>query len=183
MRYKVISKNLLQTFIQQRRLHGVVAFLNFIKSRNNLQIFYNFCDEHDQIISKVSGAGVLFHGSPEKQVALTPHGSVGRDGTPEQKAFVYATDDPNYAIFLAILNLKNGGASVNASRKSTHLFVDLDFVNGSSKLKNGYAHIVGRESLKKTKNREYKSDRKINVLFTISVTPADLTVPIYIQTS
>lgn len=107
---------------------------------------------------------------------------MGKGGKLEQHAHVYSTDDPNYAIFLATLNLKNGSASVNATKKATTLFVDLDFVNGPSKLKNGYVHVVEGELFRKTKNREYKSNRQINILFTIPVSPTDITVPIYIQT-
>lgn len=107
---------------------------------------------------------------------------MGRGDKLERVAYIYATDDPNYAIFLAILRLKNGSASVNATAKNAMLVVDLDFVNGPSTLENGYVHVVTTDGFKKTRNREHRANRRVNVLFTIPVTPADLTVPIYIQT-
>lgn len=183
MQSNVISKNLLQRFLQQKKLSGTVAFLNFISgNKNNLRVFFDFCNKHNKLLSRPLNGSVLFHGSGKVQKILKPNTSIGYGDKQEQHSYVYATDDPNYAIFLAILNLKNGSASVNATAKGTMLFVDLDFVNGPSKFKSGYVHVIERESFKKTKNREYKSDHSVNVLFTIPVGPADLTVPIYVLT-
>jgi len=168
--------------MQQKRLNGTVAFLRFIRHRKNLQDFYNFCSKYGYTLPHQPLGGVLFHGSQKLQSTLNPNTSVGRNDELEQSAFVYTTDDPNYAIFLAILNLKNGSASVNATAKNTTLVVNLDFVNGPSKFKKGYVHIVARSSFKKVKNREYKVSQQVKVLFTIPVIPADLTTPIYIQT-
>lgn len=183
MQSNIISKKILQEFLRQKRLSGIVAFLNFIKKRkSNLRDFFDFCNEHNKALPKLLNSGILFHGSGKVQKILRPNNSIGYGGKQEQHPYVYATDDPNYAIFLAILNLKHGGASVNATTKDTMLFIDLDFVNGPSKLKNGYIHIVSGESFKKAKNREYKSDHPVNVLFTIPTSPADLTVPIYVLT-
>lgn len=95
---------------------------------------------------------------------------------------VYATDDPNYAIFLATLDLRNGRAAVTATSKNTKLSVDLDFVNGASKLKAGYIHILPATGFKKAGNREYVSDQPVKPLCIIPVEPADLTVPIYVTT-
>lgn len=179
----VISQKILRTFIKQRRLNGKVAFLNFIKRESNLRDFYNFCHKnHYRLPEQILGK-VLFHGSPQKQITLVPHASIGQDGAAEQEAFIYATDDSNYAIFLALLRLnKFGGASVYASPKNTKLSVSLGFVNGPSKLKNGYVHIVPQSNFRKGKNREYKTDKSIHILFSIPVTPQDLTVQIYVQT-
>lgn len=180
----VVSQKTLRNFNKQKRLSGTVASLSFIKKQSGLKDFYNFCKKTNDILPEQAWGGqVLFHGSPQKQTALVPHASIGRDGVAEQKTFVYATDDPNYAIFLASLRLnKFGGASVDASSKSTRLSVNLGFVNGQSKLTNGYVHIVSRKFFKETTNREYKTDKTINILFRIPVAPQDLTVPIYIQT-
>lgn len=76
---------------------------------------------------------------------------MGKYGKAKRSAFLYATDDPNYAIFLALLNLENGGASVVATEKESKLAVDLDFVNGPSKIKHGYVHVLSSQSFTKTK--------------------------------
>lgn len=178
----ILSQNILQTFIKQNRLSSTVAFLNFIKKQSGLKDFYDFFEKNNYSLPKHTLSKVLFHGSPQKQTVLVPHASIGRNGVAEKKAFIYATDDSNYAIFLALLNLKNGSASVNVTTKNTVLVVDLDFVNGPSKLKDGYVHVLSAGSFKKTKNKEYRTNQQVEVLFTIPVTPADLTVPICIQT-
>ncbi len=179
----IITKNLLQSFIKQKRLSNVVAFLDFIKKDSGLKDFYNFCSKSNYKLSEQIFGKILFHGSAKKQIKLIPHASIGRDGIAEQEAFIYATDDPNYAIFLALLHLnKFGLASVYVSSKNTKLSVNIGFVNGSSKLSDGYIHIVSRQFFKQTKNREYKTNKSVNILFSIPVTPQDLTVPIHIQT-
>ena len=111
-----------------------------------------------------------------------PNVSIGRQGKVEQETLVYATDDPNYAIFLALLNLKNGGASVAMNSEEPTLIVDLDFVNGPSKIKNGYVHIVPNQAFKKTKNREYVTNKQVAILLTVPVTFQDLTIPVCIRT-
>jgi hypothetical protein len=180
---KVISKNLLRKFLQEKRLAGIVNFLQFIKHKRNLHAFFDFLRKHNHAwLLPPAIDGVLFHGSSSVQNILTPKNSIGRGGKREHNAYVYATDDPNYAIFLAILRLRNGGASVNANMKNTILVVNLDFVNGPSKLKNGYVHILSATGFQKAKNREYRISQKVKILFAVPVTPTDLTVPIYIQT-
>ncbi|PIR74760.1 MAG: hypothetical protein COU35_00810, partial [Candidatus Magasanikbacteria bacterium CG10_big_fil_rev_8_21_14_0_10_47_10] len=166
MRHKtLIYKNLLQTFMRQKQLPNIVEFLRFIKNKKNFQSFYLFCGKHNHLLPEPIFNTVLFHGSTKAMTALEPNTSVGQDGRPEQSAFVYATDDPNYAIFLALLNIKeNGGASVYAGSYSTKLSISLGFVNGSSKLKDGYVNIIDSSGFKKTKNREYKSNKKTEVL-------------------
>jgi len=169
--------------MQQEQLSDVVSFLRFIRHKKNLQSFYAFCEKNNYLLPKPISNKVLLHGSTKVMTVLEPNTSVDQGGKAEQTAFVYATDDPNYAIFLALLDIqKKGGASVYAGSHSTKLSISLGFVNGSSKIKDGYVHIVADSDFKKTKNKEYKSNKKIKVLFSISVSPKDLTVPIYVQT-
>lgn len=180
-----IPPSLLRSFIEQKKLPGTVSFLHFLRRKQYLQDFYSACKRGAYALPQRERPSekILFHGSPKAQAALVPNASVGAGDRTERNALVYATDDPNYAIFLAVLHLKNGSAGVSAARKNSILTVDLDFVNGPSKLKNGYVHIVSGDLFKKTKNKEYKTDKPVPVLFSIRVTPQDLTVPICIQTS
>lgn len=177
----IISKSLLQDFIKQEKLSGTVSFLYFIKQKKHLRDFYDFCKRHSFMLTGKPPENVLFHGSQKPQSFLKPNTSIGRSGKAERKAYVYATDDPNYAIFLAVLKLKNGSASVNAKSKNTTLMINLDFVNGPSKLKNGYVHVVEDKSFKRTTNSEYKTDKIVRVSFSIPIMPQNLTVPIHLQ--
>ena len=90
---------------------------------------------------------VLFHGSSTDAKVLLPQPS---DETKVSESFIYATSDPNYAIFLAILNLKDASAGVVSTKKRTTLTVDTNFVNGKSTLKPGYIHIVAKKGFRKT---------------------------------
>jgi len=182
MRSNVISKNLLQKFMRQNQLPNVVAFLRFVRKKSNFQKFYDFCSKYRQILPKPPRSNIFFHGSSTVRQVLQPNISIGHEGKRERHPYVYATNDPNYAIFLAILDLKNGGASVYATSNNTILIVDLDFVNGASKLKNGYVHILADSGFKKSGNREYRTRQPVEVIFSVPVKPSDLTVPIYIQT-
>lgn len=171
----LIPKNLLDVFIKNKKLKNIVGFLNFIKNKNNLHDFSEFCQKNNYFITDniKELRSVLFHGSSKKHYILKPD-------TSEEKS-IYATDDPNYAIFLATLNLKNGSASVRATKNSTILAIGLDFVNGPSKFKTGYVHIVSKDTFKKTSNREYQTNKPVEVLFSIKTSPEDITVPIYVQ--
>jgi len=181
---KVIPKKLVEKFLREKHLAGIVDFLRLIvKDKRNLQSLSDFLHTNNHTLPFSSlPSRVIFHGTRTAQSLLVPQNSMGRGGKLERSAFVYATDNPNYAIFLAILRLKDGSASVDASTKKPVLSVGLDFVNGPSELKDGYVHVLSAEGFEKTKNREYRTRQQAEVLFVISVTPADLTVPIYIQT-
>ncbi len=146
-----------------------------------MALLYDFCKSQGVALPKRAPRRVLFHGSRGLHTTLTPHVSIGRSGKTEKEHRVYATDDPNYAVFLAVLDLKNGSAAVHASPEGTALAVDLEFVNGPSQLKSGYVHLVAARYFKKADNREYTANRPVEVLCAIPVIPADLTVPIHIQ--
>ncbi len=149
----IISQKLLRRFIAQKKLTGTVSFLRFLKTRSHLKSFYAFCELCGCRLQlpKQLPSDVLFHGSKKLQYILVPNISMGKYGKAKRSAFLYATDDPNYAIFLALLNLENGGASVVATEKESKLAVDLDFVNGPSKIKHGYVHVLSSQSFTKTK--------------------------------
>lgn len=121
---------------------------------------------------------VLFHGSATDSKVLLPQS----EDAESLKSLVYATSDPNYAIFLAILNLKDASAGVVSTKKGTRLTIDTDFVNGKSTLKPGYVHVISKKGFRKTSNNELVSETETPVLFSLKVTPADLTVPIEIGT-
>lgn len=180
----IISQKLLKDFITQKKLFGIVHFLQYLQKKGNLKKFYIFCGQHNckLQIPETLPSGLLFHGSQKSQSLLAPNASIGQDGKAEREAFVYATNDPNYAIFLALLNIKeHGDASVVVDGKKTTLAVSTGFVNGSSKIRNGYLHIVSDGLFKKVEDKEYVTSMSVAVLFTIPVEFSDLTVPVYIQ--
>jgi len=177
----LINSKLLQKFLRQERLSGVVPFLLSLKKESVRKNFYKFLSKQGYALDTKNLSPVLFHGSNTLNAILNKHRSVNAEGRREKESLVYATDDSNYAIFIAILNLKDGGAGVVAEKgRRTRLTVDLDFVNGGSKLQSGYIHIIPRSNFTPTSNREYVSCEEIEVSFAIQVEPTDLTVPIVI---
>lgn len=164
----LLSRTLLRKFLAQKRLKGIAPFLDYIRSREHLSEFRAFCGKKG--IELQESEGVLFHGSQNARSVVKPKDS-----------YVYATDDPNYAIFLAVLSLKNGGASVQADREETLLSVDTDFVNGPSRFKEGYVHVLPAQGFRTRKNQEYVKRSPVTPLFLFPVCVEDLTVPVFVR--
>lgn len=96
---------------------------------------------------------------------------------------IFATTNPNYAIFLAIADVQEKGtASVLVTRKRTIVSVDLGFVNGPSRLARGFVHVIDGRNFVESHNNEFVSTMPVTPLFAIEVTPQDLTEPICIKT-
>lgn len=89
---------------------------------------------------------------------------------------VYASDDINYAIFMAIINLRdNGRASAGVDDKGNlQFYIDEDFVNGESFFSTGYVYEVVSNNFSKTKEREYLSEIGIEIVNVREVTIKDL---------
>lgn len=159
----VSNREQLQELLHQNGVATVVQLLNYFKEK---PLF--------------GSTGVLFHGSSTANGELAPNESIGIDGKPEGGVHVYATDDPNYAIFLAIIRLRNASAGVTATDDETTLTVDVNFVNGESTIETGYVHIVPSEDFQSTGNREFVSKKVVKSLMVIPVSVDDLTVPILV---
>ena len=177
---KIISRESILDYIQNKSFQGVKDLLHSFQDKAELFSFLNFFQKNNEgTLSMIED--VTFHGSQEVLNVLTPNRSMGSEGVKEEKAYVYATDDPNYAIFLACLHLDQGGASVNAKSDETELFVDLDFVNGASKLTSGFVHVVSKADFDMVENREFRCEKSIEVICSIPVEPSDLSVPVYVM--
>jgi hypothetical protein len=93
-----IPREIINLFLKQKKIPDIVSFLVYIEKEKNFKAFALFCGEHGYDISYVKkSTPLVFHGAPDLFEVLTPQNI--DDG-------VYATDDPNYALFLAILYLK-----------------------------------------------------------------------------
>ncbi len=170
--------------MQQTGQPGLDACIHSLRHKIQAERFIHYCRHFGY-----SGAPIsvplppfLYHGSQSLTNQFVPNRSIGKDGKKEQKALVYATSDINYAIFLAILRLKNARASVIPKSNQLRLSVDLSFVNGPSSLTSGYLHLLPKRKFRHTHGSVYVTGTPITVLLSIPVTPTDLTVPIYIDT-
>lgn len=175
----LIPRTLVQRYVATYRLKNTVGLLRSIRSAKGSEQFIRFCRRCGlKITAPVTP--LLFHGSQRVQKHLSPNRSMGTHEL-ETAAYVYATDDPNYAIFLATLTLAPGGtASVSFKNGKIALSVNTGFVNGSSKLLPGYVHLVPHTSFKRCGTHEYRSDTAAPIIYSIRVSPEDLSEPIEI---
>ena len=124
-----IPRSLIQTFLTRKHLKNVVAFLTYVKKPSNEKEFKNFAKKKGYQLSSIENTKpyILFHGGQNFNKMLKP--------SPSEK-LIYATSNPNYAIFLAVIDLQKGGnAGVLSNPKKTKLTIDTSFVNGPSALK------------------------------------------------
>lgn len=179
---KRIPRATIEKFIVQKKLHNVVGFLDYVAQRNHLKELLNFIRLRDfGVLPGNITPHFLFHGSSQHHNQLTAISPSKRRVKEIKKLLIYATSDPNYAIFLALLRLKNASASVVSRNGRTKLAVDLAFVNRLSSLGPGWVHLVSGGNFKKILNNEYVSVKPVEVLFAFPVVPSDLTVPINIE--
>ncbi len=169
-----VSSELLHSFFRHQGIQGLVPFMEYLRKDGGLKDFASFCEDQEgalftKLLQKLPHK-IIFHGSQEKKIEYlrSPEG-------------VYATDDPNYAIFLACLHIQSGVASVVSDKKKTTLTIDTDFINGTSEIKDGYIHIVSEDLFTETGNREYKAEAEIPILFTFQASSRDLTAPIIVE--
>jgi len=99
---------------------------------------------------------VLFHGGEimEEQV-------LGKGFSDEE--YIYATDDPMYALFLASIKLADAGrASVEYEDNVIKLYINSAFTSGDSKFSLGRVYILDAEVFQKGENvHEFITDQDL----------------------
>lgn len=172
----VLSTKFLTDFCIHKGIKkNIAAFLDYLSkkglNKTDADLFMLGCGVKETIFK--SPQKVLFHGTTKKFSVL--------DLGPDEK--IYATDNPDYAIFLGIIKLDRGGnAGVSMdNEKKTKLWVSDGFVNGASKFVSGYIHVVAMDNFKSCGNFEYTTKTKTPILFSIQVTALDLTVPVLVK--
>ncbi len=176
----LLEKSAIRDFCDKNGIKNVAGFLRFIV-RGNTKKLTDFLNQQGlQLLPRKDG--FLLHGSRKLSKKLEPTISTGGGSAGHHKSTIYATDDQNYAIFLAIINVqKEGTASVLVKNGRAYLEIDIGFVNGPSTLGEGFVHVVGRSGFKETGNSEYANTLPVEVLFAIKVNPSDLTEPIIVK--
>jgi len=177
---RLISRKVLEDYMQTGKISNLHAFLLSLLNKEGLGLFSHYL-KHNENFAINADKGVLFHGSENYNESLTPNSSMGSDGNRENEAFVYATENPDYAIFLAIIRLQDAEAGVIVEDGNAKLSISPGFVNGLSLIKEGFLHVVSSEDFEKTSNSEYQSKSSIETLFAFEVTSKDLSVPIEVR--
>ena len=166
----VIDRKVVDIFIKNYRLKGISGLLKNLQNKSSRKLFINFLSKNQYRISSLinNKEKLLFHGSNIKIKRLIP-----------KESLVYASDLPDYAIFLAIISLsRTGSAKVNTIKNKTTMGIDQDFINGKSRIVPGYVHVVSSQTFLHQAGKEYISDKPVDVLFSIPVTYRDLDTPI-----
>ena len=158
----------------------ILKITNSFKISEALHKIYSSSELREKLGRKIKLSippNFLLHGSLDICEKLEPNISDGGINNNKQLRLIYATDNPDYAIFLAIIELKDSGrasVSFDESNKYIKLAVNLQFVNGQSQIKQGYVHILDRKGFTKQENREFTNDKVIEPLFAVPVEPEDL---------
>lgn len=179
----LIDRALIQKFCKENDLKGAVEFLHYI-SKKGLIDFSNFLRNYNIQLPPSGNTQVLFHGSKDLIAVLQTNISISDTNTNKNELFVYATNNPNYAIFLAIINIQEDGtASVVVEKGRTKLSINNGFINGPSCLGDGFVHVIDGSGFEKLENDEYASQSSKPTMFAFRVKPDDLTEPIIVKTT
>lgn len=137
---------------------------------------------------------VLFHGSPRTGLAelRTERESTDPSTFGNQRA-VFATDDPVWAIFFAVLvrgsgfgSTRNGSyVSARAPRSRHHYHLSVRRTDDAAPLAPGRLYVLPAATFRRERpwlgllhTGQWASDRPVRPLASLAVTPADLPVPV-----
>lgn len=126
---------------------------------------------------------LVFHGSPKEIESFRTNVSLGGANENKEDALIYASSEPDYAIFLALLDIQKGGsASVTCGNGEVKKSVTVGFVNGESKINEGYLYILDGKDFIAHDNAELTSGAlDLKPIFHIGVTVTDLESSIVIN--
>ena len=175
--FPFLEREILQDFASTEGLTNLVEILTHI-SNNGYEKFSSYISNNGISLPPKTSASILFHGSPFRLEELNSAISLGGQNENKDQALVYASDDPNYAIFLAILDIQSGSASVHTENRKIKLSVDKEFMDGESKFIDGYLYVVDGQNFQSVGNHEHTCSTKVTILFAVKVTRQDLTEPI-----
>lgn len=155
---ELINKNTLCTTIGESSLNAaLVSLMTQRETRERVQ----------QHLDIKLPEEICFHGSR----SLCAEIKVNEQGG---ESIIYATDVLDYAIFMALLELKNGFASVAFNNDVIDLQIDIDFVNGDSSICDGYVYILDKSMFVPSSTHEFISEKSVSVYAAIPVTFDDL---------
>ncbi len=167
----VLKRDIINIYIKAKGLKNLVGFFDHLVTEGVFD-FMDFINQKNS--DNTTNQSILMHGSLKQIDKL----NILQSDTKE--SHIYATDNSNYAIFLAIINVKKyGRASVNISKNE--FSITTSFINGESKISNGYVHIVSKKYFVPTSNTEYISSQLAHVIFSVPVTFDDLTETVIIK--
>lgn len=178
-----ISRDLVDEYCRTKEV-DVYSLLQ-TSVNNGLSDFLNFLSQKGIALSILEDdPKTILHGSGNVISQFEPRISEGGPNANQHEPLVYASDDPDYAIFLAIIRLNGEGsmASVGYTRGGdTECSVNLAFVNGESKLSDGYVYLLNRQTFNEDALHNFSSPKSQIPILAIPVSPSDLHTIIQIK--
>lgn len=128
----------------------------------------------------------ILHGSHKQIANFVPRPSTGGTNPDKDQPLIYATDDPDYAIFMAITKSHGGSYGIDYFMNDKGIYkivcsVGLDFVNGESQLTDGYVYLLDHDKFMENGGHQYTSGVEQASLMAIPVNPQDMNTSIHIQ--
>lgn len=149
---------------------GINDFLVFIKTKG-------------KVLEIRGDQKVILHGSSNMIYEFKPR--VSRDGpnSNQEEPLIYATDDPDYAIFLAILDNKRtkGIPMVYYDQGQIKCSIDLDYAKFADGFNSGFVYLLDKSSFEENSAHHFTSPLKQVPLFAIPIQPRDLKTTVYID--
>ena len=126
---------------------------------------------------------IVFHGSSIEIERFQKNISLGGSNENKEEALIYASSEPDYAIFLAILDIQEGGsASVVCEGEYVKKSITVGFVNGESSINTGYVYVFdGADFITQNNSELTSSMSNLKPIFYIKVEAADLESSIEIR--
>lgn len=126
----------------------------------------------------------ILHGSGNVVSKFEPKVSRGGPNANREKPLVYATDDPDYAMFLAVTRLREEGmASYGYRNGKPECFVNLGFINGESGFTRGYVYVLNRDGFNEDVEHNFSSPEHQVPIFAIPVEINDMHTRVIINPS
>ena len=149
---------------------GISGFLDFLSKKGI------------HISIRGNNAKAILHGSGKVISEFEPRVSKGGPNSNQHEPLVYATDDPDYAIFLGIIKLKDEGmAYVGYPGGKVECYTNREFVNGASSLGSGYVYILNNKDFHEDALHNFSNPSSQVPLFAIPVGPADIHTSIFVK--
>lgn len=126
---------------------------------------------------------IVFHGSSKKIERFQKNISLGGSNENKEEALIYASSEPDYAIFLALLDIQEGGsASVICEGGQVNKSITVGFVNGESCIGAGYVYVFDGANFLSQENSELTSSRSdLKPIFHIKVEATDLETSVTVE--
>lgn len=178
----LVSRELVLQYCQDKGIQGVSSMLRKF-TEMGIADFVNYLSQKgfEGLGIVAENQKVLLHGSDKLISVFEPKVSTGGGNSNKEERLVYATEDSEYAIFMAITHQRGGTYGISYKQTGFTCYVDLTFINGPSTLEPGYVYIFNREGFEQVGNHEFTTSNQTGSLLAIPVEPEDLITPITIR--